>query len=255
MNATMEMLEAAPPGTAVTVEAAEWQKVEGGLMRNGVTLSLDNFIYYLNQNKVIIQVVPWEQGRWYYGPGRGRTSTKYRLVCEVDDGHVHGLVVTIGNGDVELLTWPETDPVGDWTLLTPSRVRLWMTRMHNLYDVLKHQVPEPMVEALHRYAERAGDVDFDQVLDDCGIGRAADHVVKVHIQGHSLWPAVDALAAQSWLGGDVTVNGTEPTRVNWFRDVEIIRSGVGCVCDDIHDDDLAPYLPSTVAEWDFTVGH
>ena len=126
-------------------------------------------------------------------------------------------------------------------------------RFYAMVDDAIRAIPEPFVRVLHDYAERAGDAEFDGILDEHGISRARSHDTSVTISGSNSWSPTFVQAAD-FVGGDVEVTDVDDSvTIYWQRTVQVTLTGLGCTCDEVTYDHLRQYVPADAESWDFEV--
>jgi len=245
---TLQEVETYPAGCKVLVDGVEWERVENGLMRDGSVLGLMHFAGYINEGRIKPGLI-WLIGRWY------RNGNSFRLCTHRVGERIHAFGWSNDRTDPEWESWPQATLPGAWRIVAETDEDPWMQRAQALWRDLSDQIPERFVERLHGYANDAGDAEFDDILDEFGIGRGREHTSSVSISGHAYWtPTLDE--ALNWLGEDEGWNVTDvddSITVYWSRHVEIVNTGVGCLCGEVDRSQVQQYVPPATEDFDFEV--
>ena len=244
MSATLEQVQQAPVGTQVKVLGVPWEKVEGGLRRDGTVLALTHFSGYLTAGQVEVEVSGWQPLGWYM-------STRcWRFVTRVEGDTAYGVEFASSDDEATPGTW--TEPPGtEWRWLDATHSRLWMRRVSALYALWSTQMPaEPWVR-LRNYADANDDDDLVNLLDEID-GTERTHVSTVRITGNTFWTPTRA-QCKAWLGDDFIIDDvSDAVTIYWVRTVTVEKTGAGCRCDYVDSDDIAAYLPADYEDYDFT---
>jgi len=261
--ATLEELDTLPQGARVNVGGSSgqqvWEKVEDNLWSyDGTAVKAANFVGVIAAGTLSV-VAPVTAGDLFL------SARTYYLVLGV-----RGQAVTYARWRLDSMTGVaqiEMEALLTSRRVTPESRPAWYEQAKALgvaaYDagvaVAEQVTDTPVVsaelrDALHSYAVRVDDVEFDNLLGEYEIGRVADHVCHVKITGYSYYDMPWDDAAE-WLNGEVTIDEVETITVNWSRTVDIVKRGVGCQCGEVNNADVEPYLPTPHTSFDFEVEH
>lgn len=169
-----------------------------------------------------------------------------------------GTVVLITDGSSNGSEWTKAED-GRWQMpgLVPIRAENFQSSVTSgraTITRLPVGTPPPntvlgdsgLIAALHRYAERVGDDEFDALLAEHSIGRTREHTSRVVITGYSYWTPSMAQAGSLW-PHDAAVRITDvedQVRIAWQATTTVTRSGIGCTCDDVAEEDYQSLVDS-----------
>lgn len=281
--ATMEELAALPAGTRVRVNSRalglqEWTIGETGLVKDGVTIDVGNFVGAVAAGSVtradgpLIQVGDlFEHSGW--------TSDRYvYLVVGVDEpgeAYPRGWVriAEFRSHEFRSISGLEPRTLGDHRRATnqsPDWLAPFRTLVTNLHTAQQEvqrltalatptpevTIPEALVAELREYAGLVNDVRLDNVLNGHGIGRGHPFWVTVRMTGRSGWtPQVVQAVQAGAMTGDYTIEAVtgEPVQVAWSRVVRVQKvDPTACACNAVSREDLVSFLPPNWIDWEFT---
>lgn len=283
---TMEQLEAIPEGGTITVASTTignrtWSKVPDGWSYDGAVVRSINFIGAVEAGTVTTGDGPPAVGDLYVEAGH------HHLILAIPDDNawvaqfydnrfqrlqhrpltyfIDNDLAKVGEGDRP--AWcdmamtmgaalHEMNGSRQNYIAENTRIQIALnTANARVRELERTPVTPEFIRGLHEQLTYHEVDDLDDWLADQGHGREAEHEIDVTINGtiRTHFDTSDAREALG-LGSDFEIESVGHTDVEFSRNVTVIKTGVGCQCDEVTREDLTGYLPDNVTgDWAFSV--
>lgn len=270
----MEEFGALDVGTEVVVKSRtlgdqRWTKVAEGWSHNGSVIRPEHFVGAVTAGKVLLATEePLRPGDWiesgmyqHYVVANGLLPSGNLRTVRFRRGLYHsvtdvapGVLTNATDATVQRMAPPEWAERVTGLAQTVTDLMRENDRLRALPTLGVGQVAvnEGLVSRLQQYADDAGDVGLDEILDDNGVGREREHASRIYLSGTATSTMSYDEAGDYLNDSDVEIDDIEDgSLIRWSKTVYESRTGRGCTCEEWDRNELSSYLPDNVDSWDF----